>query len=288
MRNFSRLTNWIFSLTAVFFISILAAIADTPLPAPKPAKGAISLKKISASATHAAGVTQNSTPSVISGMDTLPHGQVQKAAAEAALGQKFLDAGDLDAAEAYFRDSVELNNADSVALAGLAQTFDQEGKEKQAIAVYRYLLYPKKGWGTSMEQDPILRMRFALLLAGDGQWKEAVYVYESTINTVAIGPSFPRLDVHFSPDAVRLPLFQAMCHLALGVVYNGRMEHTQALAEYTAALSEQPSLALAHYLDGHGLQLLRRYPEAQAAFKKAAQLDQGGEVKAAAEKELPK
>ena len=288
MKKFMHLTARFLLLPTIAFISISAAPADTSLPTPKPAKGMVSLKQAHAAAVaRATGVTMNSTPSVISGMDTLPLAQAQQAAAESASGQKCLDAGDLIDAEAEFRHSVGLNDADPEALAGLAQTLDQESKGKQAIAVYRYLLYPKKGWGTSMERDQVLRMRFALLLlAADGQWKEAVYVYESTIAGVAIGPSFPPLNVHFSPDVVQLALFQAMCHLALGVIYNGRTEHTQALAEYTAALSEQPNLALAHYLNGHGLQLLARYTEAQAAFQRAAMLGTG-DVKAAARKELP-
>lgn len=223
----------------------------------------------------------DSVTTAIVGPDTLPIAQAQKAAAFTEAGQKALAAGRLQEAELCFRSSTELNTYSSAAFAGLAQTLEQEGKGQEAIPVYRYLLYPKKGWGTSMEQDPILRMHFALLLAGDGQWPEAVSVYQSVINAVQIGPAYPRLDIHFSPDTPEPVLLQAMAHLALGVAYNGRLEHAKALSEYDTALSIQPNLAIAHYCHGYGLQRLGRRSEAQADFAKAAALGDGDVKKAA-------
>lgn len=232
------------------------------------------------------GDANSAVVAVPPGLDTLPFAEAQEAAKASEAGQKALAAGDLNEAEAEFRSSVELNASDPVALAGFAQTLEQEGKSQQAISVYRYLLYPKKGWGTSMEQDPALRMRFASLLASDGQWAEAVSVYESTIGGVSIGPAYPSLEVHFTADALQPALFQTMVHLALGVTYNGRLEHSQALTQYAAAIKVMPDSALAHYCYGYGLQRLGRRVEAQAAFQQAATLD-NGEIKKAALKELP-
>lgn len=218
------------------------------------------------------------------GYDTVTPDQIQQAAVDARAGQAALANGRLNVAEIDFRRATQLPGLDPShvdALVGLAQTLEQEGKGQEAIRVYRYLLYPKKGWGTSLEQDPILRMHFALLLSGDQQWPEAVSVYESVINTIQIGPAYPRLDTHFSPDTPEPALLQAMAHLALGVAYNGRLEHTKALAEYDTALSIQPNLAIAHYCHGYGLQRLGRRKDAQADFAKAAALGEGDVKKAA-------
>jgi len=220
-------------------------------------------------------------------MSTVSPDQAQQAVAAAEAGQQALSNGDLGTAEADFRSSTNLDHGASnvSAIAGLAQTLEREGKGKQAIRVYRYLLYPKQGWGTSMEEDHILRMHFALLLAGDGQWAEAVSVYENTIGHVSYGSSFPALNVHFSPDAPQPALFQAMAHLAMGITYKGRLEDTKALAEYAAAVSAQPGLALAHYYYGLDLSRLGRRAEAKAAFQQATSFGEG-DVKKAAEHEL--
>ena len=195
--------------------------------------------------------------------------------------------GKLVEAEAKYRSALHLDAHSPNALAGLAETLEREGKDQEAIKVYRYLLYPKQGWGTSLEVDPILRMHFALLLAGDGQWAEAVAVYENTIGHVSYGSFFPALDVHFSPAVPQAALFQAMAHLAMGVTYNGRLEHEQALAEYTSAVNVQPSLALAYYYYGQGFSRLGRKAEAKTAFQVAIGLDDGG-IKQAAEAALTK
>lgn len=196
-----------------------------------------------------------------------------------------LIAGDLSSAETQFRQSLDFDATNPDALAGLAQTLEREGKARQAIHVYRYLLYPKQGWGTSLEEDPILRMHFALLLAGDGRWPEAVCVYENTIGHVSYGSSYPALNVHFSPDAPQPALFQAMAHLAMGITYRGQLEDTKAHAEYAAAVNAQPDLALAHYYHGLDLSRLGHKAEAKAAFQQAAAHGEE-DVKEAAEEAL--
>jgi len=219
------------------------------------------------------------------GMSRLSPAQVQQSVDDEETGQQALSSGDLNTAEADFRHSVDLNRSNGSALAGLAQTLEREGKDRQAIPVYRYLLYPKQGWGTSLEEDPILRMHFALLLAGDGQWPEAVSVYENTIGGITLGPSFPDVRVHFSPNTPQPAALQAMAHLAMGVTYTNRLEHAQALSEYTLALGMQPDLAIAGYCYGYGLTRLGRRAEAKAAFEQARNTG-GNDVKAAAEDEL--
>ena len=218
-------------------------------------------------------------------MSTVSPTQAQEAASAAEAGQHALASGKLDAAEAEFRQSLDLDATNPNALAGLAQTLEREGKDEQAIRVYRYLLYPKQGWGTSMEGDSILRMHFALLLVKGGQWAEAVSVYENTIGGVSLGPSFPALDVHFSSAVSQPALLQGMAHLVMGITYSNRLEHPQALTEYGAARDAQPNLALADYYYGRGLLRLGRRVEAKAAFKEASSLGQN-DVKTAAEQAL--
>lgn len=241
-------------------------------------------KKNPATGIPQSPTTADVTPDFIPGLSTLTDAQVQQAASASKAGQEALTAGNLSEAEADFRQATqwpELYPSNTAALVGLAQTLEQEGKGQQAIKVYRYLLYPKKGWQTSLEDDPLLRMHFALLLANDKQWPEAVFVYENTINTVNLGTAYPSLSVHFSPNTPEPALFQAMAHLAMGITHNNRLEHPEALAEYQAAINAQPNLALAHYYHGQGLQRLGRRNEAQADFAKAAALGEGDVKKAA-------
>ena len=243
------------------------------------------LKKVSATSRSQHASTGNPAPTVIPGVDTLPLAQAQQAASAAEAGQQALANKDLGTAEADFRRATALDASNPNALAGLAQTLEREGKGRQAINVYRYLLYPKQGWGTSMERDAILRMHFTLLLVKDGQWVEAVSVYENTIGGIRLGSSFPAMNVHFASAVLQPALLQGMAHLVMGITYSNRLEHTQALTEYGAARDAQPSLALANYYYGLGLSRLGRRVEAKAAFEEAAGLGQD-EVKAAAEEEL--
>lgn len=219
------------------------------------------------------------------GISRLSPAQAQQSVDDEETGQQAFSSGDLNTAEADFRHSTDLDRSNTSALVGLAQTLEREGKTHQAIDVYRYLLYPKRGWGTSWEDDPILRMHFAMLLSGDGQWPEAVFVYERVIGGISFGSSFPDVRVHFSPDIPRPVLLQAMAHLAMGITYTNRLEHAQALPEYAAAVSIQPDLAVADYYYGRSLTRLGHRAEAKAAFEQARSVG-GDDVKAAAEGEL--
>lgn len=277
------------SLTFALFLATKVASAKNDSSSktkssPKPSDVMVASKKMLPSKKQFSTTANPEILTAPPGYDTVTPDQIQQAAADVKAGQEALANGRLNEAETYFRQATRLPELDAShvdALVGLAQTLEQEGKGQQAIKVYRYLLYPKKGWGTSLEQDPILRMHFTLLLASDQQWPEAVSVYESVINTVQIGPAYPRLDIQFSPNTPEPALLQAMAHLALGVAYNGRGEHAKALPEYDAALSIQPNLAIAHYYHGYGLQRLGRRDEAQADFAKAAALGEGDVKKAA-------
>ena len=76
-----------------------------------------------------------------------------------------------------------------------------------------------------------------------------------------------------------------MAHLAMGVTYTNRLEHAQALSEYTSVLGMQPDLAIAGYCYGYGLIRVGRRAEARAAFEQARKRG-GDDVKAAADEEL--
>ena len=261
---------------------------DTAKHNAKHSAGKINHRGAQASSSVRALTTDDATVySAPPGTDTLPLAQAQQQAQESVYdeeaGQKALADGILNTAEVDFRHSVDLNRSNPNALAGLAQTLEREGKNRQAIHVYRYLLYPKQGWGTSLEEDPILRLHFALLLTGDGQWPEAVSVYESTIGGISLGPSFPDVRVHFSPSVPQPVALQAMAHLAMGITYTNQLEHAQALPEYAAALSMQPNLAVASYYYGRGLTRLERRAEAKAAFERAAAHGEDDVKKAAGE-----
>ena len=248
--------------------------------------GKIGNRSTQASSGVWTAITADSTVyPALPGVDTPSLAQAQQSVYDEEAGQKALSSGDLGTAEADFRSSTDSEHGASNvnAIVGLAQTLEREGKSRQAIHVYRYLLYPKQGWGTSLEEDPILRLHFALLLAGDGQWPEAVYVYENTIGHVSCGSSYPTLNVHFSPNAPQPALFQGMAHLAMGITYRGQLEDTKALAEYAAAVRAQPDLALAHYYYGLELSRLGRKAEAKAAFQAAAAYGEDSVKKAAGE-----
>ncbi len=204
-----------------------------------------------------------------SSLVTLTVEQAQQSNADVKEGQIAFVIGRWDAAEADFRHAVQMNPANPDALVGLAKTLEVEGKNAQSISVYRYLLNPKPHWGTSLEGDPVLRMHFCLLLAGDGQWAEAMSVYNNTLARVSLGPSFPAITVPFNPDAPNLTFFQTMVHLRLGIVYSGMAENAQAFSEYQTAHNLQPEMAVTNYYYGTGWQQLN--PKDKATIGNAAQ-----------------
>lgn len=292
MKNLLRKTMWVAVVAAGVPVALAPTLGATPA---KPHTPALKQGKAARAATKSLAAIRRGTASAdatvyppIPGTETMTPAQAQESVSAAQAGQQALRAGNLGAAEAAFRLStnIEKGAANEGAILGLAQTLEREGKNAQSIRVYRYLLYPKQGWQTSEEQNPILRMHLALLLAGDKQWAEAVSIYESTIGGVSYGEDFPALDVHFRPNAPQPALFRAMAHLVMGVTHKGHADGVQALAEYAAAVRADPSLALAHYYHGQGLLTLGRRVEARAAFEQANELDDKGDVRQAAEKEL--
>ena len=281
------------ALAAGISTTIVSAHGSKAVAAPEKKEAATNSTKAQGIAGSQAMSSANPEPVAVPSVDLLPLAQGRQSIVAAEAGELALARRRLGAAEANFRHAVELDDSNANALAGLAQTLEMEGKDRQAISVYRYLLYPKQGWGTSLEEDPILRMHFALLLVGDGQWAEATSIYENTIGHVSYGASFPSIRIQFYPDAPQPRLFQAAAHLMMGIVYSGRLEHTEAFAEYGKALQLAPDSALTNYYYGLGWNSLGReerkslgsFQQAKAALEKAVRLAKGP-IKAKAQKAL--
>jgi len=245
------------------------------------------------SAPQSANTADTTVYAAPRGVSTFSAAQAQQSTSADEAGQIALADGELGVAEIAFRRATEINASNSTAISGLARTLEMEGKNKESIKVYRYLLYPKYGWGTSIESDPVLRMHFALLLARDGQWAEAVSIYDNTLGGLSLGPPFPILNIRFNPDVSSFSLFQAMVHLRLGILHSGRLEQNQAYAEYQAAHDLQPDVAITNYYFGYGWQKLSPVEraksgdaaQAKAALEKAVKLGKP-DVKEAAQKAL--
>ena len=207
-------------------------------------------------------------------------------------GDAAMRAKDFTTAEADFRACISINPLGAVKRK-LAEVLTAEGRIPEALQEYQAVIYPGGGHGDDYS-DPRCLLNYAILLNRTGQWDKAVFMYEKALPTLP-GGTMPQYAVQFDPDDPQSVALEAAAYVGLGLDSDFRcdddvatgMHFDRAVAEFGKALALEPSWGMANYYYGYGLRKMGRKTEAQAAFKKAASLDQGnGDVKAAAEAAL--
>lgn len=188
-----------------------------------------------------------------------------------ARGEELLQGGDAHSAEESFRAALALENSNATADPGLAEALTAQGKQAEALQVYRALVYQYPRSLSSAAQEEGTLLRIALLLNQTGQWQEAVIVYQKAL------PHIPdnKMALFNVPLDLRSPrpaVLNALIHAALGLDANwsanfhGEFDHAKAFQEYSKALQLQPDSPLTNYFYGYGWQRLD--PKEQARLEK--------------------
>ena len=223
--------------------------------------------------------------------------QHQQAAVDYKDGMKALQAKDYVSAETSFRLSLS-NLLNGATYLGLAEALVGQGRTADARQAYRLLFHPDahNSWGGSYY--PKAQLEYALLLNENGQWAEAVDMYEKALPNVA-GRGMATINAHFDPSVPQPTELEAAAHLSLGFEANwnggdfGPAHDQRAFEEYTKALQLEPDWDVANYCYGAGWQRLSpadrakfgTVQQAKAHLQKAEKTGNAS-VKAAAQKAL--
>ena len=228
-------------------------------------------------------VTKNPDPVPASSSPKMRASFLQRAALDDA-AQSAMNAGDYAGAETDARQVLSIMRGDDEAPEILAVSLDAQGKTQEALQAYKAL--HDAGAVTPVDELP-----YARLLLETGHWAQAVEAYNKQL-PYSDG-DLMQAHSDFSPDVPRPTDLLTAIHVGMGLEIGWRGYHgtyqektQQAQGEFQKALALEPDSSLANYYLGYGLKRMGRRAEAQAAFRKAAALDDG-DVKAAAQKELP-
>ena len=210
-------------------------------------------------------------------------------------------------AEAEARQALSMGLDSGIANEVLGAALDAQGKEQEALQVYRSMVIAEKDGIKGQSRD---LLPYALLLLKSGQWAQALAAYNQAITSLPdVGRHLEAVTVHdgdvirsnshFSPDVPEPTALATAIHIARGLVYNatpdwaGESQNKEAAAEYGKALQLAPDSPLTNYYYGVGWQQLSTSErakfgsgqQAKAALRKAIQTGKG-EVKKAALKAL--
>lgn len=233
--------------------------------------------------TGYSGMKARSGPSTIAFTPKMRADFLQRIALDGA-AQLALNEGDYARAETNARQALSMMRGDSEAPEILAAALDAQGKTQEALQAYKTL--HDEGAVTPVDELP-----YARLLLETGHWAQAVEAYNKQL-PYSEG-DLMQAHSDFSPDVPRPTDLAAAIHIGMGLELGWRGYHgtyqervKQAQGELQQAVALEPTSSLAHYYVGYGLNRMGRRTEAQAAFKKAAALDDS-DVQKAALKELP-
>ena len=187
-------------------------------------------------------------------------------------------------AETDARKALALRPDYGTAQEALATALDAQGKEKEALQVY-------KAMADSGEVFPRVLLPYASLLLKNGQHAQSVAAYNKALPLLPDG-TLMRANGPFPTDAPQTVAFETALHIALGLNYSERSYFAKtphgyaalcgkALDQYQKALQLTPDSALAHLYAGDALRMMNLRPQARAAYAKAAALGNGDVRKAA-------
>lgn len=178
----------------------------------------------------------------------------------------------------------------------LSNIYLKLNRTDDTIRSLRLLIYPSKEFPTGTF-IPTIRMKYVLALLEQGEWEEAVIVYERSFSNPQQsqpsaatqfswvwalpvpwyqGPSHTLPKLHFSVDTPQYLDLEEQCHLVLGA----RMPELMATKDMPAYMLGhlQKLLKLnrsnldALFISGELLTVLERYDEARAMYKSAAKI----------------
>ncbi len=206
-----------------------------------------------------------------------------------------LHAGRYAQAEAEARQALSLGLDSGVANEVLGAALDAQGKEQEALQVYRAMIINGKNGLEGQTRD---LLPYALLLLKSGRWEQAVVAYNAALPHLGDG-QLMQATSQFLPDVPEPTALAVALHTARGLTYNGQYDwageaqNTEAMAEYGKALQLAPDSPLVNYYYGRGWQKLSpaerakvgSIQQAKAALQKAVLLGKG-DVKKAAQKAL--
>ncbi len=257
-------------ITGMTFLGVLLgaggiALAQLHHPAPSTGKGS--------------NLTQDIAP-----LTSAQKARLVQAGEFEAAAKKAMDAGHYAEAEADARAALAAGPDAGFAQETLAGSLYAQGKDQQALQAYAAL----SDTGFSRNLLP-----YALLSLKAGHWTQAVAAYNNALPGLGFG-DLMRKNGDFSPAVSRPAELEAAIEVGMGLTmdggdFHGTYQQRSELAQtyFQKALTLEPASPLINYYNGYGLQRMGHWQDAQAAFKKAAALDQGGgDVKAAAEDAL--
>ena len=170
------------------------------------------------------------------------------ASAHAGLGQVALLRGDVDAAESHFRVALRADENDVQALTGLGNVAQARGDSARALQ----LLTQAAGLAPG---DALIQTSYARAMLDEGMLDFAARALD---NALAAKPDYTpaqalRAELHVRKGAFAdaQPLFESLlargeqlaaAHTGMGDIARAQGEHDAAIAEYEAALREDPAL----------------------------------------------
>jgi tetratricopeptide (TPR) repeat protein len=177
---------------------------------------------------------------------------MSRSAGLAQLAAAALDAGNYVDAEANARQIIALGIGQARGRAMLASALAAEGKTQEAMSEYSTL--------SSMDYPyPNGLLPYALLLLKQGQWAEALAVYNKAVPRVGNaqlllfkGHELLAEDADFSADNPQPKQLETDIHIAMGLSQiddygiSGEYSRDKAVAEFRAALKLEPDSPLAH------------------------------------------
>jgi Flp pilus assembly protein TadD len=198
-----------------------------------------------------------------------------------------MNTGNYAEAETDARQSIQIGPDSGIAQDVLAASLDAQGKTQEALQAYK----------TNFDAgavSPSNVLPYALLLLKTGHWAQAVEVYNRQLPYDGGDGALLQAESDFTPNVPRPADMETAIHIDLGMAlgwyeYHGTYQERtqQALSQFQKAMTLEHDAPLANYYYGYGLRRMGRKADAQAAFKKAAALDNStGDVKAAAEAAL--
>ena len=202
-----------------------------------------------------------------------------------------LHAGRYAQAEADARQALSLGLDPGVANEVLGAALDAQGKEQEALQVYRALTINGKD---GLEGQTRNLLPYALLLLKSGRWEQAVAAYNAALPHLGDGQLIQATS-RFSLDVPEPTALAVALHIARGLTYNGQCDwagesqNKEAMAEYGKALQLAPDSPLVNYYYGIGWQKLSpaeraksgSEQQAKAALQKAIQTGKSDVKKAA-------